>query len=419
MLVDRLIGRLLRRTMRFGGAESSISLPPPSPVRPYLLYLHIPFCFSLCPFCTFHRVLFDDRSAVGYFDSLRREIDIVSDAGFRFDEVYIGGGTPTVLPDELVATIRHVRERHPVATISVETNPNFLEAGRLDALRAAGVNRLSVGVQSFDDDLLAEMGRLDSYGSGDDIRRRLRDCRDAFDTLNIDMIFNLPHQSEALLARDLDILTDDVEADQVSYYPLMAASSVRDAMRQSMGEVDHDYEKLYYRLISTRLLGAGYTRNSAWCFSRHPGEFDEYIVRRDEYLGLGSGAFSYLDGQLFAATFSIPEYQARVADGRTGTSRRQKLNLRDQMRYHLLVTLFSGAMDKRAADRQFDGSFMKAMWPELAALKALRAVRDTGDRLELTESGYYLWVVLMREFFTSINALRDEMRRPPAPVTPV
>jgi coproporphyrinogen III oxidase-like Fe-S oxidoreductase len=90
-------------------------------------------------------------------------------------------------------------------------------------------------VQSFDDTLLREMRRIECYGSGDQIRKHIRRVTPVFDTLNVDMIFNLPHQSETSLSRDLDILIDDLGVDQVSWYPLMAAASTAAKIRQRMG----------------------------------------------------------------------------------------------------------------------------------------------------------------------------------------
>lgn len=416
MNTDSLIGtlahRLNQRAMKFGDATGPVELPAPRPEQTHLLYLHVPFCVVLCPFCSFHRVHFEQGKATSYFNSLRHEIEIVTAAGYRFDEVYVGGGTPTVMPEELVDTLREIRDRNPVGTVSVETNPNHLEDRRVGMLREAGINRLSVGVQSFDDRLLARMGRLEKYGSGEQITERLTRYRDTFDTLNVDMIFNQPQQSEASLRRDLDILVDNIGAEQVSFYPLMADDSVKRAIRKSMGQVVRDHEKRFYEIISERMLGAGYRRNSAWCFSRKAGDFDEYIVRRDEYLGLGSGAFSYLDGCIFAATFSLREYAELVGQGRVAFLRHRKLSRREQMRYYMLVTLFSGVLDKRQAERRFDGRFARTLAFELSALKAVRAIRDSGEAWQLTHSGYYLWVVLMREFFSGINSLRNQLRSP-------
>jgi len=272
------------------------------------------------------------------------------------------------------------------------------------------VNRLSVGVQSFDDSLLQEMERLERYGSGADIKERLRRMEGHFDTLNVDMIFNFPHQTEASLRRDLQILTEEIGVDQVSFYPLMTVNSTKKKMSQTMGRVDYARERSFYEIVAEYMQAHGYARSSAWCFSRKPGMFDEYIVERDEYVGLGSGSFSYLAGSLYSSTFSINHYVRLLEAGRTGTFGRLDMSERDQMRYHLLMQLFSGSLDIALAEERFDGRFQRILWPELTMLQTIGAVRNTGVQLALTERGYYLWVMLMREFFTGVNNLRDQMR---------
>lgn len=422
MSIEEIFGSFIRRlnrnAMTFSETGHGALLPAADPDKRYLLYLHVPYCISLCPFCSFHRVKFERDSSTRYFDCLRREIELATDAGYCFDEVYVGGGTPTVLPDELAATINAVRARHPVGDVSVETNPNHLRADMLYKLKISGVSRLSVGVQSFDDVLLKAMQRFDSYGGGADIVNRLVSVRGMFETVNVDMIFNLPQQTETSLNRDLDLLTNDVAADQVSFYPLMTSDSTRANIAQTMGEFVPERQKHYYELIAERMLSAGYSRSSAWCFSRKPGMFDEYIVDREEYVGLGSGAFSYLQGALFANTFSIGTYMQLLDAGIGSTMSRREMSEHEQMRYYLLMRLFGGSLDKRRAEKRFDGRFKRRLWPDLIALQAINAIKDTGDSLVLTKRGYYLWVVLMREFFSETNRLRDQMRhkidrRPP------
>ncbi|HRP36083.1 MAG TPA: coproporphyrinogen dehydrogenase, partial [Gammaproteobacteria bacterium] len=87
-----------RRLTRFARPQPSESLPPPDPSRKYMLYLHVPFCTVLCPFCSFHRVCFEEQKAVKYFQSLRQEIRMAHEVGYRFSDLYVGGGTPTVMP---------------------------------------------------------------------------------------------------------------------------------------------------------------------------------------------------------------------------------------------------------------------------------------------------------------------------------
>jgi coproporphyrinogen III oxidase-like Fe-S oxidoreductase len=410
LLIDGVLRRANRRVLNFSGAEEEPDLPPPDPRQRYLLYLHIPYCRVLCPFCSFHRVRFRRDRAVPYFDSLRSEISLVSEAGYRFDELYVGGGTPTVMPGELAQTIELVRELHPVQAVSVETNPDDLEKDGIGRLRDAGVNRVSVGVQSFDDALLAEMQRLEPYGSGVEIARRLKKAQGSFDTLNIDMIFNFPHQTEDSLDRDLEILVSEIGADQVSWYPLMSAASTRRSMLKDMGRVDYSRERRFYERIVGRMSDAGYSRDSAWCFSRKPGLVDEYIADHDEYVGLGSGAFSYLHGSLYASTFSLNHYARLVASGKPGLILRRDMSERDRLRYYLLMRLFAGSLDLGAAQRMFDGRFLRVLRPELMALRLIAAIRSDGATLRLTERGYYLWVMMMREFFSGVSGLRDEMR---------
>ena len=411
LLIDNVLRRANRRVLSFSEADAAPALPPPDPGQRYLLYLHVPYCRVLCPFCSFHRVRFSRDRTAPYFDSLRREIHLVSDAGYVFDELYVGGGTPTVMPEALLRTLDLVRSLHPVRAVSVETNPDDIDSDNIGRLRDAGVNRVSVGVQSFDDRLLAEMQRLEPYGSGAEIALRLEKARGRVDTLNVDMIFNFPHQDEDSLDRDLEILTSDIGAQQVSWYPLMSAVSTRRAMLKDMGHVDYSRERQLYERIVAHMTAAGYKRDSAWCFSRNSGLVDEYIIDHDEYLGLGSGAFSYLQGSLYASTFSLNHYARLVAGGRPGLTLRRNMGERDRMRYYLLMRLFAGSLDVGAAERKFDGRFQSRLRPELMALRLIGAVREGGGTLHLTESGYYLWVMMMRAFFSGVSGLRDEMRQ--------
>lgn len=413
-MLDRLIGRYARHLnqnlMTFRESSADTRLPSPDPDKRYLLYLHIPFCAVLCPFCSFHRVEFREGRAKRYFEALQKEISHVTDMGFRFGELYVGGGTPTVIPDLLADTIEGIASAHPLTAVSVETNPLDLDSDKLARLKAAGVNRLSVGVQSFDDGLLKEMERFRKYGSGSEIVSHIQRVSGSFDTLNVDMIFNFPHQDERILQSDLEILTDDLAVDQVSWYPLMTSDATARPMAKKMGSVDYGREKRFYKMIVRHMQFAGYERSSAWCFSRRPGMFDEYIVEHEEYLGLGSGAFSYLCGAMFANTFSINSYLRRIGDGMTSAVQQRELTLIEQMRYYLLMKLFSGRMDLAAAERRFEGRFEETIWRDLASLRVVGAVYTVSDTLCLTESGYYLWVVLMREFFSGVNSFRDDMR---------
>lgn len=393
--------------MRF--AEDDVAeVMPAAPAAPCQLYVHVPFCEVLCPFCSFHRVRYNASRTQRYFDALRREIRLYHDAGFRFAHVYVGGGTPTVDPDQLIATLELVCASSDVRSISIETNPNHLQPDVLRRYRAAGVTRLSVGVQSFDDGLLAGMDRLEKYGSADQIRERLAAAHGIFPTLNVDMIFNLPGQTLAMLDHDLAELLK-LGVDQVSFYPLMIAPSARHAMEKSMGLGDPRLRHPMYERILERMLPS-YRPASAWCFSRNEGMFDEYIIDQDDYVGIGSGAFSYVGGSMYSTTFSLSHYCRRIEGGQSGITQRRTLGLKERMRYDFLVRLFGGELRHDHVAKRYGGAFALRMAPELTAMRLIGATRRDPDAIRLTRLGMYCWVLMMAEFFNSVNGVREQMR---------
>lgn len=385
-------------------------LPLPNSGRgPVLLYVHVPFCEALCPFCSFHRVLLKQPKAKRYFTALRKEICAYKEAGFVFDDVYVGGGTPTVLPDELRKTLQLIQSLFPIKRISVETNPNHLSSQRLSDLIDMGVNRLSVGVQSFDDKLLKAMGRYDRYGGGSEILDRLQHASGIFDTLNVDMIFNQPLQTRESLVRDITILTSNKFADQVSFYPLMPATTTSKAMSKQMGKVSFDNERKYYEQILTHMRPE-FEPSTAWCFARKRGLIDEYIVDHEEYIGVGSGAFSYIDGCFYSSSFSIERYIDNVAHGESGIVMGRRLSKLEQLRYRFLVSLFGLDLDWEELCREYPRSGITPLWKERMFFKSIGAIRKSGSHYHLTNRGMYYWVVLMREFLMGVNNFREQMR---------
>lgn len=419
-IADSLLSRYLRwkfsRQMQLRSFRGS--LPYPHPLRDYLLYIHVPFCESLCPFCSFHRIKLDRSMAKRYFSALYREIRLYHDLGFNFSDVYVGGGTPTVLPEQLAATLDLVRKLFQIKQVSVETNPNHLQPAILDMLEKSGVNRLSVGVQSLDDELLREMERYRSYGSSRQILQGLARTQGRFDTFNVDMMFNFPHQSLDSLKRDVGLLKA-LGIDQISYYPLMPASTTQRAMAKRIGLVEFSRERTMYRLIQELLLPE-YQAGSAWCFSRHPGGIiDEYIIDHGEYVGVGSGSFSYLDGTIYANSFSINQYLRLIDKGATGITGSRRLSLREQAQYDFLIRLFGLTLRKTDMRHRYGRAFPRLIRRERLLFKLLGALNETTDSFRLKREGYYYWVLMMREFFIGVNNFRAQMRSRAAREQPV
>ena len=412
MLIERFIGHMARKKnenyLKFS-PHASYALPGKGANEvPLLMYVHVPFCEELCPYCSFHRVVFREDLVRAYFKALKKEILMYRDLGYDFNALYVGGGTPTVLIDELVETIGLVRHTYDVREISVETNPNHLDDRNMEALKKAGANRLSVGVQTFDDDLLKAVGRYHKYGSGDEIAAKLKSLQGYFDTLNVDMIFNFPTQTREMLARDLSVLLA-MSLDQVTYYPLMVSSATKNVMGTRLGVVDDARGGTFYRMIADA-LEKDYRASTAWCFSRDQAMIDEYVINYDEYAGLGSGSIGYLSGSVYANTFDIEDYIQRIDRGELPIAARRDCNLKEKFLYDFLMKLFGLKLNLDDLAQKHGASALLYLYPEICFFIMTGGIKRQGNTLSLTSKGRYYWVIMMREFFVGVNNFRDYCR---------
>jgi coproporphyrinogen III oxidase-like Fe-S oxidoreductase len=387
------------------------TLPDPRPARRYVLYAHVPFCERLCTYCSFNRFLFKEESARRYFKDLRAEMRIVASLGYDFDALYIGGGTPTILLDELATTIDLARELFPsIREVSSETSPNHLTK-ELIATLDGRVQRLSCGVQSFDDRLLRQMDRYGKYGSGREVFELLANVADKFPSFNVDMIFNFPSQTPEVLSRDIGMVKA-TGANQTTFYPLMASPLRRKELAETVGAIDYGREAAMYETVCGE-LSPEFVPVSAWTFSKDPSSMiDEYIVDYPEYVGIGSGAISYLDFAIYGNTFSLSEYHDRISSGRMGVVKRSRTQgLLGRMGYRFVTDLFGLRLDKATFKRDFGVPAEIGLAPELLVMGALRGIaRMDTDEITLTDKGRYLMLVIMREALSLSNDARDRAR---------
>ena len=411
-LLSNVVGFMNSRYLDLEPTDET-KLPAPVPGRRYMLYAHVPFCERLCPYCSFNRYPFSEKRAVPYFENLRAEMLMLAELGYDFESLYIGGGTPTIMIDELVETIRLARSTFSIKEVSTETNPNHLVPSILEKL-VGNVQRLSVGVQSFDDGLLRQMDRYEKYGDAMTILGRLHDIQGMFDSFNVDMIFNFPSQTESMLVSDIAFIKES-GCSQTTFYPLMASPVVQRQLAKTVGEVDYAREQAYYEIISEGLTTGSdpvFEHGSAWTFNAaSQSMIDEYIVDYEEYPAIGSGGMSYLDGQLFVNTFSVRDYNDVVGSGRMSLMGKTAFSKRDRMRYRFMMQLFGLRLDKRQWKRDFGVSVEAGLPAEYGFMKSVGAFdRDDAEAIKLSAKGRYLLVVMMRQFFIGVNGVRDQAR---------
>ncbi len=412
LLAEKFITYVARkknaRCMQFS-PSTSLSVPRRVGNTPTLLYMHIPFCEELCPYCSFNRIEFQEGLARHYFTALRKELLLYRDLGYDFKALYVGGGTPTILMDELAATIRLARETYAISEISIETNPNHLTKSNLETLKNIGVNRLSVGVQTFDDGLLKTLKRYHKYGSGKEIAARLKQAQGIFQTLNVDLMFNFPTQTADMLEQDLSTIAG-LGIDQITYYPLMASSQTQEKMNKELGgAVDSKKGRKFYTKI-TETLSSRYRASTPWCFSRNDTVIDEYAVTFDEYAGLGSGSIGHLGGSAYANTFDIETYIKKVNQGLLPLAAKRDFSLHERLCYDFLMKLFGLSLDIAALKKKHGVNIYRHLWSEILFFRLIDGLRKRGDTLSLTKRGKYYWFLMMREFFIGVNNFRDYCR---------
>ncbi len=367
------------------------------------LYVHIPFCRSLCPFCCFNRYLFREDLARRYFNDLKQELEIYRGRGFKFTDIYFGGGTPTVLMDELGEFIGHLRKQFNIRQISLETTPRELTPQNIKLLKDFGVNRLSIGVQSFDEQVLKTMGRVN--GPAAEVKNRLLQAEGQFDTLNVDFVFNFPGQTVEQFASDVATFKR-LGIDQATFYPLMASPHKKDAMERRFNRVDNSRERKFYGVILNQLYHGGYRASTAWCFSRGERLIDEYIIESDDYIGIGAGSVSIVSGNFYVNSFALDHYHELITNGKLPIVGWRKLSEKEQLRYYLLTKLFGMKLDRKAFQQRFGAEIGQKLWLELAFLK-MGGVVDGKNILRVAEKGMYPVSVMMREFFAALNTLRE------------
>lgn len=387
--------------------------PEPQPGHQYLLYAHIPFCKTLCSYCTFHRFLFKEHKAREYFINLRKEMDYVKALGYDFTSMYIGGGTTTILEDELIRTIEHARTLFPgIKEVSCETDPLQIATPTFRNLKGL-VDRMSIGVQSFNDDILKMTERYDKFGSGALIYERLQEALELFPTTNVDMIFGFRGQNLEMLQRDMDLLVE-LNPRQITTYPLMVTSQTRKSVKQTIAAKGIELADQYAVIMNT--LRNHYRQLTSWTFGRtHDEGFDEYVVDHDEYLGVGSGAFSFLGSSLYVNTFSLRRYNERIKAGMTGVERRRNFDKHAVLQYRLLLGLFSARLSRKYFREVHGVDLDKALFKEMLGLRIAGAVKDNPedpDNLIVTDAGKFLGLVMMKAFYSGMDNVRAELRKP-------
>ncbi|HMC75480.1 MAG TPA: radical SAM family heme chaperone HemW [Vicinamibacterales bacterium] len=392
-------------------AEATGGKHPRLPPRasPLGVYVHIPFCSSICNYCNFNRGLYDEALKIRYVAALRQEIAASGrPEGLRYesaDTVFFGGGTPSLLdPAEIASIIQSIRDRFDLAAdaeITLETNPETVDAAKLERFRAAGVNRLSFGVQSFRDDELKRLGRIHSAARA---AAAVREARAAgFDNVSLDLMMWLPGQSVAQWLRNVDALIE-AGPDHASLYllELYPNAPLKEEMARSGWSLapDDDAAEMYLTAME-RLDRAGLTQYEISNVARD-GKVSRHNLKYwtdGEWLAFGCGAHSTMDGARWKNVSATEDYISRVTAGGDIVSERRVLTAGERLEEALFTGLrLSGGLDIAAVGTRYGidvwDRYGSALQPFLDAGWLVRE----GPRLRLTRDGMLMANEVMAVF---------------------
>lgn len=384
-------------------------LPTCSENKKYLLYIHIPFCTMFCPYCSFNKFKYTIEEATVYFASLREELLHVEALGYDFDHLVIGGGTPLINEEELIKTIELCKKLFSIEDVSCESDPNHIQKQTIQKLVGL-VDRISIGVQSFDDAILKKLGRYEKFGSSNQIYEKIDSMLGMLPLTSVDMIFNFPNQTPEGIVKELEIL-QSLSPEQTSIYPLMTSSTVSSNVKKTLGEYSVTQEYDFYKII-TKTLQKMYPSQHGWSYSKENDVIiDEYIIDNKEYVGVGSGSFSFLNDTLYLNEFSLERYAELVAKKGSAVTKMRTFPRQSQMYYRLMVDLFNGKLSKRRFATEFGVPISQNLSKELWLLKLAGAIKDNGETITTTEFGSYLFMVMMKEFYMGMDYIRDGERK--------
>ena len=358
--------------------------------KPLSIYVHVPFCAAKCAYCDFASFPGREGEWERYFQALSAELRGWREAlrSHEIRTVFFGGGTPTLVPAAYIAGVLDALPAAPDAEISIEGNPGTLTPEKLAAYRAAGVNRLSLGAQSFDDGMLKALGRVHTAAQ---IAGGVAMARDAgFENVSLDLIYGLPGQEMGQWIDTLDAAVA-LGVEHLSAYSLIVEPGTPMAARVAAGEAvlpGDDETIAMQREANARLAAAGYRRYELSNYARPGFECRHNLVywTRGEYLGLGCAAHSLMDGCRFHNPASLDEYLA--GERRLDSERLTGADAREETL--MLSTRLARGLDLEAWQAAFGEPFHRGREAALRRLQDGGLAEMTKGFLRLTPRGMEL-----------------------------
>jgi len=366
------------------------------------IYLHIPFCEQICPYCPYNKEMYHPELAKNYTLAIKKEIDhYVEILGKKpVTSFYIGGGTPTtMLNNGMKDILEHVYKNFNMkCSIHMESHPNHLNPNNLDLIKSLGVKYLSIGVESLQDRHLKTLKR--PYTTEEVIKTVNRVSNQGFDCVNVDFIFDLPDQKYAEVEQAGKTLVK-MGINQVAAYPLFRFPYTqlgKEAEANARSVPTMFRRRRMLRILEDIFYHSGFERSSVWAFTKQ-GVSKYCSVTVPLYIGLGASSGSYLKDVFYLNTFNVAEYISAMENGGRATALSVDLTEKMQMGGWLYWRIYETRFKKSDFMERFQKDFDRIYGKYLKPLSFLGYLRDDGEEVVLTDKGTY-WMHAFEDFFS-------------------
>ena len=349
------------------------------------LYVHIPFCKSICNFCPYCKVKYTKELCETYIDALIREIHMVGNQlteKKKVTSLYFGGGTPALAADRIKDIVDALNEHFIITEgIGLELHPDNVTEDVLRVLKDAGVTKISIGIQSFQNKYQNILGRKQV----DMTAMQSALAKVPFETVSMDFIFALPEQTYEDLKRDIDEAFK-LGANHVAIYPFIDFTFTD----STVTVMSKKKKRQLLDQITQYCMEQGYTRSSIWTFSNEP-EANYSSMTRENFLGFGCSATSLFKDQFKINTFDVKSYCERIDTGKLATSLTIRFTRRQRMIYWLFWTAYSTRVKSTDFEHFFDVPLKKMYGFEFWLAKKLGFVKEQDGIYEMTLKGAFYY----------------------------
>ena len=346
------------------------------------VYVHVPFCSKLCGFCPYCKTVYEKHKCSLFVRSLIQEIEKNSPTErLSADSVYFGGGSPALLGSDLIQVMASLRQKYRFCEAGIELHPTDIDLDTGDLLRAAGFTMASVGVQSFNEEVLRTLGR----DPVDSVRRVMLLQKSGISALDVDLMLGVPGQTTGIISEDFKKAVD-AGATQVSCYAFMRFSYARDA-KQPLTEIA---KRRMLESVDALAPTLGFERRSIWTFvQRHAPQYSS--VTRDAYIGYGPSAVSLSRSRFAVNTFCVDRYTSSLESGVLPDKLCLHFSPRARYAYWVFWRAYSMDICFESFRHLFSADLTQVFGREFRLLSSLGLLEKTASGYTLTSKGAYLF----------------------------